>query len=455
MNSGKILFSLTAATALMCSFIAPSFVGAQGNDSPAKGHFQFEPLPTSVPCTAGGNPVLPFVLPAGYAQAIFVREGEGGTTDNFDMNTLNETGVHAGRYLYRTHETGSNGAVTVTDLETGVTSVVVQRQDWEALDGIVWTPRGTILFAEERVTTTFKDPEFSQAQAGLVYELYLDPNDLTRPDTTVNPNGVTPGVVVMPAIGSRSHEGLRFDPQGNLYGISESSPPSGGYIYRFTPDRKGDYSSGQLYALKVTSTTGDRTGEAIWVPLDRASVQISSDLQATSAGATGYGRPEDVELATSTGNNRGGANILYVALTSEDRVLAIDLREPRGGRNHTTAFVTDYVRAGVNAPPGGAGPNNFDAPDNLALDKNGNLYIGEDPGGSFPAKQFGDDVWVAIPDKGNTGIARETVRFASLTDCNAEPTGPYFDLSGRILFINVQHRGGDGRDYAVSITRED
>ena len=33
-------------------------------------------------------------------------------------------------------------------------------------------------------------------------------------------------------------------------------------------------------------------------------------------------------MATSTGNNRGGASMLYVAVTDEHRVLRIDLREP-------------------------------------------------------------------------------------------------------------------------------
>ncbi len=67
------------------------------------------------------------------------------------------------------------------------------------------------------------------------------------------------------------------------------------------------------------------------------------------------------------------------------------------------------------------------------------------------------------------------VRFASLTDCAAEPTGIYFKMTGRgtgtgndnatgdaaagvnenseTLFVNLQHRGGDGRDLAVAITQ--
>ena len=222
----------------------------------------------------------------------------------------------------------------------------------------MWTPWGTILFAEE-------------TGGGLVYE--VDPA-----------SGVA---VPRPAIGLKSHEGMRFDPQGNLYSISESFP---GYIFKFSPDVHGDLSSGRSFALKITSPTGDRTGEAEWVELNGDQVQINADVAAAAAGATGYNRPEDVEIATSTGNNRGGANTLYVAVTgrpNDNRILAIDLREPKGGRDHVTACVYDYVKIGLNA-------RDLEMPDNLALDKNGNLYITEDPA-SAPATGRGDDIWVA------------------------------------------------------------
>jgi uncharacterized protein len=241
---------------------------------------------------------------------------------------------------------------------------------------------------------------------------------------------------------------MRFDPQGNLYTISENFP---GYIFRFTPDARGDLSSGQTFALKITSPTGDRTGEAEWVELDQAQVEVDADVAAAAVGATGYNRQEDVEIATSTGNNRGGANPLYVAVTgrpTDNRILGIDLREPKGGKNHATAFVYDYVKVGLNAPA------DFEMPDNLALDKDGNLYITEDPA-TAPSTGRGDDIWVAVPNTGGDqhGPASAVVRSASLTDCNAEPTGIYFDLSGRTLFVNAQHRGGDGRDKSVAITR--
>ena len=425
MSSSKRIIGVAAAAAFSVAGIAGVAQAQTGNGTAGNGGFQFEPLPTSTACTAGGNPEQPFTLPPGYTQSVFASEPE--FPDLPDMNTQNETGPQAGRYLYRAHEVSTNGSVTVTDLETGETRVLAQRADWERLDGIVWSPWGTIVTAEETGKQAFPDPEVPQAQAGLAYEIDPDTGEATP----------------LPAFGARANEGLRFDAQGNLYGISETSP---GYIYRYVPDERGELESGQLYALEVTAPTGDGTGEAQWVPLDRASVQVNSDATAAAAGATPYNRPEDVEISTSTGNGHQGQT-MFVAETGKDRVLAVDLREPAGGTAHDTAYVYDYVRAGLNAPA------DFDMPDNLALNKAGDLYITEDPGGSAATKPKGDDIWMAEAPQGagQHQPAQDAVRFASLTDCNAEPTGIYFDKSGWRLFVNVQHRGGDGRDLAVAI----
>lgn len=443
MLTGTPFTVLLAGSSLAASMSIAAL--AQSDPSPAGGPFQFTPLATSAACVTGGAGAYPaeqpFVLPPGFVQSVIAREGDGGSTDNWDMNTLNETGARAGRLLYRSHETPEAGQVTVTDLDTGLTRIVAERADWNRLDGLVWTPWHTLLVGEEmrpeRLPST-PAPEFPAAQAGLIYE--VDP--------------VTGASIARPALGAKAHEGTRIDPQGNVYGISETGPTTrvgtpprpapGGYIFKFVPDQRADLASGQLYALKIVASTGDRTGEAAWIPLDRTLVTIDADQAATLVGATGYGRPEDVEMATATGNNRGGGNVLYVAVTDESRVLRIDLREPAGDGEHSTAFVSDYVRQGVNAPM------DFTNPDNLALDKNGNLYITEDT--TTPP---GMDLWVAVPDQGQHDSAAQTVRFASLTDCGAEPSGIYFDRTGTTLYVNVLHRSGpDPRDLGMAITEE-
>ncbi len=401
------------------------------------GAFQFTPLDASAVCTvSGGDANAPFLIPAGYTQSIVASEPA--FADSPDMNTVNETGPEAGRFLYRPSE-GAVGEVTVTDLVTGQTKLLAARPDWEGMDPIVWTPWGTLLVGEETNAQQRPDPDYPTAVGGLMYEIFLHQGDPTIADS----------VVARPALGAKAHEGNRFDSQGNLYGISERNP---GYIFKFVPDHAGNLASGQLYALEIVSATGDRTGDAEWIPLDRAAVQIDANAVAQSAGATGYNRPEDVEIATSSGSSRGGDR-LFVAVTgqsgpADNRVLAIDLHAPDGGSTHARATVFDYVRIGLNTTA------EFEMPDNLALDRAGNLYIAEDPGGSFATKHKGDDIWVATPPSGGVlGPATSVVRFATLTDCDAEPTGIYFGLRGDTLFVNAQHRGGDHLDKAVAIAR--
>jgi uncharacterized protein len=393
------------------------------------GQFEdFTPISGSAVCVAppstaaGFASYQPFVLPSGFKQTILATEiadfrpVAGAGADLPDMMVLNETGPEAGRYLYRTHEVGSNGAVTVTDLRTGTTSLVDQQSHYEALDGIVWTPWHTLLFAEERIVASFRDPRVPNAVGGLVYE--YDPR--------------TGAITPRPAVGARSHEGLRFDAQGNLYGISESTPGQNGSggIYKFTPDRRGDLSSGQLYVLKVLNAS--RTGEAVWVPLDRQAVQVNSDAPAIAAGATGWGRPEDIAISTSNSSTKGG-NIMYVTSTSEDLVLRIEL-------NGDEAYVSNFVQEGVNV----SGLNN---PDNLALDHQGNVYVLEDNGPG--------DIFIARVRSGNERVAQDVTLFASLSDCAGEPTGLYFDRTGKTAWVHIQHAGGTlQNDLLVAIAKE-
>ena len=422
----------------------------RSDDTPGRsgGFGGFAALSSSAACTvSGGDPVNPLVLASGFRQSIVASEPS--FADAIDMNTENETGPERGRYLYRPTE-GSVGEVSVTDLRTGSTKRIAFRPDWESMDPIVWTPWGTLLVGEETSAQSRPAPDFPQAIGGLMYELILDEHDPT----------VVKQIVPRPALGAKAHEGNRFDSRGNHYGISESNP---GFIFKFTPDRKGDLSSGQLYALKITKPDGDRTGEAEWIPLDRQAVQIDANKVAHDSGATGYNRPEDVEIGTSSGRDVNGRDILYVAITGltnpvDNRIIAIDLRsedgddenEGSGQELHAngTAFVYDYVKAGLNVAQA-----DFSMPDNLALDHDGNLFIAEDPGGSFATKKIGDDVWMAAPPHARHTPAVSVKRFFSLTDCDAEPTGLYVDLERDILFVNVQHRGGDHLDKAVAIQR--
>jgi hypothetical protein len=426
------LVALVAACAESPAPVEPQF-SRSGFDR-GGGGFRFDPITpfTGAAACLAGAVDEPFQLPAGFRQRIIARQGDFATTNpevNFDMLTLNETGPHAKRFLYRTHEVEPFAGLSVTDLKTGVSALVVERQDWEAFDGLVWTPWGTILMSEEAIVAEFRDPAHPNIERGLVYEYFPR----------------TGAVVARPAVGARSHEGLRFDRHGNLYGISESrgianvgQPGESGAIFKFVPDRKGDLSSGRLYALRVNS---GRTGLAEWVLLTLDGTTFDSDAAAQAVGATGWDRPEDVEIGRVRGRE-----VLYVAVTENSPVspnsglvLKIEL-------HGSQALVSNYVEPGVNVAfeaDGDAGTG-FDDPDNLVLSPNGDLYIAEDdsPG----------DIWVA---RGSGPTAAEVVVFARLLDCDAEPTGIYFDERGRTLWVNSQHAGlNGGADLTIEITRD-
>src|SRR5262245_45495079 len=121
----------------------------------------FTPLPSSV--ALGSLPEsAPFSLPSGFTQTVIQsRQGDPDVLDNLDMNTLNETGPDAGRYLFTASETGSNAGVVRHDLVTGDTVVISRRADYERFDGIRWTPWGTLLVAEE-TAPGITDPDRSE-----------------------------------------------------------------------------------------------------------------------------------------------------------------------------------------------------------------------------------------------------------------------------------------------------
>lgn len=401
-----------AAAALLLGVAVPA--------SAHPGVMPFEPISGSAYDQQSTTWDEPFVVPAGYTQRRVADEttldiyGDG-ADDLTDMNTVNETGPQAGRYLYRTHEVGSNGAVSVVDLKTGEAKVLLQDAGYRRLDGLRWTPWGSLLFAEETA-------------GGRLFEAFLDPTD---------PSVVT-RVEARPELGILRHEGIGTDRQGNVYVIDELN---GGSVYRFVPTTRGDLSDGQLYALKLTGLTDaeqayssetfdQKVGAFTWVPLDMEQVALDADVASNAVAATEFGRPEDVEII---------GKVLYVANTSEDRVVAVDLQDK---------VLSSFVQAGVNVPveDKGQAVTGFNSPDNLASGPGGRLWIVED---NVPS-----DIWVAGQDRDRDGAADTVELFASLKDPGAEGTGIYFGTDPRTLYVNVQHPAKELADGTWAITAE-
>jgi hypothetical protein len=73
---------------------------------------------------------------------------------SWDMNTVNETGAHKGRYLFTVFETGNSG-MQRHDLETGETYTIWQSPApgrAVSFDPSYWTPWGTFIAGEESRT---------------------------------------------------------------------------------------------------------------------------------------------------------------------------------------------------------------------------------------------------------------------------------------------------------------
>jgi secreted PhoX family phosphatase len=84
--------------------------------------------------------------------------------------------------------------------------------------------------------------------------------------------------------------------------------------------------------------------------------------------------------------------------------------------------------------------------DNVAFQPHtGNLVVLEDgPTSIITAtgeQPRGNDLWICLPDGADDDTLSDgCVRFASVRDTSAEPTGFIFLGSGRSAFVNIQHR---------------
>lgn len=365
-----------------------------------------------------------------------VRVPAGTSGSMFDMIAYDDSG----EFLFIPHETPFGAGVSRHDIKARSTQVLFRgdmqgaagnwAKDYGAFDPCRYTPNGTLWLAEE------------WAGQGRVIEV-LNPFDAPE-DIQIRE---------LDSIANVAHEGIMFSEQNPrvVYYIDEYNS---GSIYKFVMARKGDYTKGQTFVLKVDAFAGNpaedynsaanvaqpRTGLATWVPLTDSrgkplpgisnpfdNATLGGRAAADDAGGTPYGRPEDTEI----GRLRNGNEVVYIAMTSENAVYSVEIL---GGQKARVGKLVD-----LNTPKNLGFPATtgiLNSPDNLAQDALGNIYVVEDaPNGS----NIGGDVWF-IRDANNDGVAESLDHFLSVRADGCEATGMIFNPEKPTEFVvAVQH----------------
>ena len=385
------------------SFSPYTVTGEEGISKSHINNLGFKPVSESNRCN---QPLSHLKLPEGFKAEVIIdtsNPAQSHFATQADMNVLDPSE----RYLFQTHEIFNSTlamtipSVTRFDIQTGKYDVVAT--GLVVADGLKATPWGTLLVGEEHSN-------------GSVWEI-LDPYAVDKK-------------VRRSALGVFAHEGIVIMKNGTVYLADEDKT---GAIYKFVPDKYSDLSKGRLYALKVKS--GD-TGVGEWILITDPN---NARAEAVSKGATGYYRPEDMEL--------GPDNLIYIAVTgnADDKIYG---RIMRLDDNKAKPVIQVFANGGYHE-----GKLEFTMPDNLAFDKKGNLYITEDPSDSFiRTTNRTDDVWVALPDKDGDGMSDGLYRFLSIDTCEGEPSGVFFDKSGGKLYLNIVPNKPHGRSATYVIT---
>lgn len=330
------------------------------------------------------------------------------------------------------------------NLKTGKSEIILR--GLAGADGIRLTPWGTVLVGEE---TT----------GGGAYEI-IDPLNVTNHTVTnraagiiVDANGNPSATIVKrSALPAMAWEGIGMLPNGVVFAGDELRPGSpanadGGAMFKFVPSvpraanagaisnlNQSPLAAGQVFAMQIScrNTTqqfgqGCEIGNGAWVPVNAATARAD----ANTVGATGYYRPEDLELDpmfkdaanpdavrfcwTNTGNE-GAKNYGEV-------LCGVDSAPLTASSTQRTVVVNRFLEGDID----------FNQPDNIAFQpKTGNVYVIEDhPNG---------DVFACLPDGADRDIKTDgCIKIISLKDTSAEPTGFFFAPDGKTAYLTVMH----------------
>jgi hypothetical protein len=426
-----------------------------------------QPLDASAPATTGAyrsaaQTAAEQVLLAKGLKAEYVTRG---SAQNGDMMLLWPNGEHPTHIItaveeFSPHVIGklASGSDKLTpsvqriDLVTGKSEIMLRGM--AGADGIRMTAWGTILVPEEN-------------SSGNAYEI-IDPLHVTNHTVTNRALGTivdadgkpSNSVVKRSALPTMAWEGMGVLASGVVIAGDELRPGSpanadGGAIFKFVPSvvynpangpitdlAQSPLVAGNVYALQsscVNNTQqfgqGCEIGMGAWIAVNAASARA----EANSKGATGFYRPEDLELDPlySDAANPQAVRFCWTNTGNED---ANNYGEVVCGIDNEPLVTTYTDSSGAIKPKRTTAINRFvegdadlNQPDNFAFQPvTGNHYVIEDhPNG---------DIWACLPDGADRDIKTDgCVKILSVKDSSAEPTGFFFAPDGKTAYVNIQH----------------
>jgi hypothetical protein len=354
-----------------------------------------------------------------------------------------------GKFTFIPHETFVGAGASRYDIEADKMELLFSGDlggfgqnwdnDWAAFDPSLFTPMQTLLLGE------------GFNGEGRIIEV-------------VNPFAPVPDIEIreVESLLNLNHSGLRMSSDGKTMYMADDW--NSGSVYKFVAKNQHDFSVGQTFALSVDGFAGDaadlwndpsnefavRTGPATWTPLtDTDGIPLTvvdpfrngptndprdnTDTRggrpaADEVGATPYGRPEDLEV----GQLSSGNEVVYFTASSENAIYSIEIFSETVAEVRLMASeATTPKNEGFPATTG-----MLNAPDNLAQDALGNVYVIEDAPDSA---DVGGDVWF-LRDVDGDGVAESLDHFLSLQVSGSEATGMIFNpIKPTEFLVSVQH----------------
>jgi secreted PhoX family phosphatase len=379
-------------------------------------------------------------------------------------------------HVFVCDEETSNPAVQRVSLSgppnANATTIVI---GLSSCDPVRRTPWGTILVGEEAGAT------------GGLYEL-IDPVHITTAITVTNratgANSDPMHLAKRQAVGSLSFESLAIQEDGTtIFGdeLAPSGGNAGGGIYKFVPampfqggsaitvPAQSPLVSGTVYGLRVAASKssnwgqGAETGAGAWVQVNLAGAGVvdasGNIILRTAQGLqrfTGYYRPEDMDVDpiaaekgllracwANTGRKSHTDSSVVENSAVESEIMWLTENPPSVNDPMPLTGTIPTVERFVTGSEGRA------MYDNVAFQPHtGNLVILEDgpvdvvkSTNPLVTELRGNDLWICLPDgKDDDALTDGCVRFASIRDTSAEPSGFIFFASGEEALVSIQHR---------------